>query len=146
MLDPKGRVASWNEGAQRIKSYTAEEIVGRHFSRFFTPEDIRDDKPERELRTAEIEGRAENEGWRVRRDGSRFWAHVVLTPLREVGGTRRGFPKAPRDIPERKKGEEARRAEEEKFRVVSKTAADAIVSGDSQGNIIYFNKAAEKMF
>ncbi len=146
MLDPKGRVTSWNDGAQRIKGYTADEIVGRHFTRFFTPEDIRDDKPERELRTAEIEGRAEDEGWRVRRDGSRFWANVVVTPLRDDVGKLRGFSKVTRDITERKKVEEALRAAEEKFRVVSETAADAIVSADSRGNITYFNKAAEIMF
>jgi diguanylate cyclase (GGDEF)-like protein/PAS domain S-box-containing protein len=106
MLDPSGRVASWNEGAERIKGYTAEEIVGQHCSRFFPEEDIEQGKPERELELAASEGRHEAQGWRVRKDGTRFWADVVMTALRDKAGRLRGFSKVTRDVTERKLTEE----------------------------------------
>jgi PAS domain S-box-containing protein len=102
VLDPSGRVASWNPGAQRIKQYRAEEIVGQHFSRFYIAEDIEAGKPEKALRAAEAEGRYEEEGWRLRKDGSRFWANVIITALRDDGGRLRGFSKILRDMTERK--------------------------------------------
>src|ERR1700752_1737046 len=86
MLDPGGRVASWNSGAERIKGYRAEEIVGQHFSRFYTREDIERGKPEQELKIAASEGHLEDEGWRLRKDGSRFWANVVITAVRNTNG------------------------------------------------------------
>ena len=101
MLDREGRVTSWNSGAERIKGYTAAEIVGQHFSRFFLPEDIRDGKPLKELQVAVAEGRHEDEGWRVRKDGSRFLGSVVITPVRDSGGTVVGFAKITRDVTER---------------------------------------------
>jgi len=81
MLNPSGQVASWNQGAERIKGYRADEIVGRHFSCFYPPEDVQSGKPELELQRAITEGRYEEEGWRIRKDGSRFWANVVITPV-----------------------------------------------------------------
>src|SRR6476646_9368458 len=86
MLDATGHAASWNPGAERFKGYRADEIIGQHFSRFYTPEDRATDLPGRALRTAAAEGRFENEGWRLRKDGSRFWAHVVIDPIRDQNG------------------------------------------------------------
>lgn len=84
MLDPSGHVATWNSGAQKIKGYSANEIVGRHFSIFYTPEDLAAGKPDRELAVATLQGRIEDEGWRVRRDGSRFWANVLISAVKFV--------------------------------------------------------------
>lgn len=109
MIDPAGRVLTWNAGAERIKGYPAQEIVGRHFAVFFTPEDVAAGKPEAELREAAARGSSEDEGWRVRRDGTRFFASVVLTALRGSDGALRGFAKITRDLTERRRGEEARR-------------------------------------
>jgi len=105
MLDPQGRVLTWNEGAERIKGYRSEEIVGRNFSCFYPSEDIERGRPEHELNTAETKGRFEEEGWRVRMDGSRFWASVLITPLHDYNGNLRGFSKVTRDITERKGAE-----------------------------------------
>jgi PAS domain S-box-containing protein len=105
-LDASGRVASWNASAERLKGYRAEEIVGKHLSVFYTPEDRAAGKPEAMLTTAAADGRAEDEGWRVRRDGSRFWANVVLTALRDAGGQLRGFGKITRDMTERRRRDE----------------------------------------
>lgn len=102
MLDAGGYVASWNSGAQRFKGYTADEIIGEHFSRFYTPEDRAIDLPARALRTAANEGRFENEGWRMRKDGTRFWAHVVIDPIRNDAGDLVGFAKVTRDLTERR--------------------------------------------
>ncbi len=106
MLDPEGRVASWNAGAERFKGYTAQEIIGQHFSRFYTPEDIAAGKPELNLHAAQVEGRFEDDSWRVRQDGSRFWANVVITAVRDEAGLLRGFSKVTRDITERKAAQE----------------------------------------
>ncbi|HEX3106337.1 MAG TPA: response regulator [Terriglobales bacterium] len=116
MLDPAGRVASWNQGAERIKGYQANEILGRHFSCFYGPEDIASGKPERELQTAIAEGRYEEEGWRVRKDGSRFWANVVIAAMRDGAGELRGFSKVTRDITEQKRAQELLRESEERHR------------------------------
>jgi PAS domain S-box-containing protein len=107
MLDPEGNVVSWNEGAKRIKGYTANEIIGRNFACFFTPEDLQVGLPDQHLRIAAMEGRFEQEGWRVRKDGSRFWANTVLTALRGSDGSLRGFVKITRDVSERRRQEEA---------------------------------------
>jgi len=107
MLSPEGNVLSWNAGAERIKGYRPEEIIGKHFSAFYTTEDIQAGKPQRALKIAAAEGRYETEGWRVRKDGSRFWADVVITALFDAGGTPKGFSKVTRDNTERKKAEEA---------------------------------------
>src|SRR6185295_17480678 len=108
MLDPAGRVATWNIGARRIKGYTESEIVGRHFSTFYPEEDVRGGKCEYELEVAAQDGRFEDEGWRVRKDGSRFWANVVISSVRDSSGTLLGFAKVTRDLTERKKAEEER--------------------------------------
>jgi PAS domain S-box-containing protein len=108
MLDPAGHVVSWNAGAERIKGYSAAEILGQHFSRFYSAEDIKRGKPKHELLVAAAEGRIEDEGWRLRKDGTRFWANVVITALRDQMGTLRGFAKVTRDITERKRAEEFR--------------------------------------
>ena len=102
LLDPEGMVASWNPGAERFKGYRAEEIIGQHYSRFFTPEDIDADLPGRALRNAERDGRFEAEGWRLRKDGTRFWVHAVIDPIRGGDGTLIGFAKVTRDITEKK--------------------------------------------
>jgi len=107
MLDPDGRVASWNAGAERIKGYQEKEIIGQPFSRFYTPEDNAQNKPAEELKLAATEGRVEDEGWRVRKDGTQFWANVVITALRDETGKLVGFSKITRDITERKQTQEA---------------------------------------
>jgi PAS domain S-box-containing protein len=109
MLDPDGTIATWNTGAHRIKGYEAEEIVGRHFSVFYTDEEISAGKPQRELDQAKAEGRARDEGWRVRKDGSRFWANVVITAVYDKAGRLEGFAKVTRDETERKRVEEQAR-------------------------------------
>src|ERR1044071_8661925 len=110
MLDTGGHIISWNAGAQRIKGYTAEEIIGKHFSIFYPQEDLDSGKPPRELEIATSTGVYEEEGWRLRKDGSRFWANVVITAVRDEHGTLRGFAKVTRDITERKRAEETQRA------------------------------------
>jgi len=102
-LDPNGNVTSWNSGAQRIKGYTGDEIIGSHFSNFYTPQDRDAGVPERVLRTAFEQGHFEGEGWRLRKDGTRFWSSVVVTPIRDEEGTLRGFSKITRDITDRKR-------------------------------------------
>ncbi len=111
MLDPDGRVTSWNPGAERIKGYRANEIVGQHFSRFYTAEDVAQGKPAKELATAAAEGRIHDEGWRVRKDGTRFWADVLITALRDETGTVRAYAKLSRDMTERKRADERLRNE-----------------------------------
>jgi PAS domain S-box-containing protein len=106
MLDPQGRIATWNAGAERIEGFRADEIIGEHFSRFFTPEDREARKPELELKAASDDGRFEAEGWRVRKDGSRFWADVVLSAVCDESGQLCGFSKVARDATERKQAEE----------------------------------------
>jgi PAS domain S-box-containing protein len=113
MLDPAGVIVTWNEGAQRIKGYRAEEIIGRHFSVFYPAEDVRNRKPEWELDIARREGRYEEEGWRIRKDGTSFWASVVITALRDETGRLRGFGKVTRDLTERKLADERRNAARE---------------------------------
>src|SRR5207302_10036133 len=107
LLDPQGHVTTWNQGAERIKGYTFDEIRGRHFSVFYPPEDIERGKPAYELKVASAEGRFEDESWRIRKDGSRFWANVVITALKDENGLLLGFGKVTRDITERKWAMEA---------------------------------------
>jgi PAS domain S-box-containing protein len=165
MLDPFGRVASWNAGAERIKGYRAEEIVGQHFARFYPPEDVAAGRPERQLRRAAAEGRYEEEGWRLRQDGSRFWASVVVTALRDDAGGLRGFSKITRDMTERKRAEEnarrlleeevARRAAEEHaaamreqrewFRTTLASIGDGVITADTEGRVTFLNPVAEAL-
>jgi PAS domain S-box-containing protein len=110
MLDPRGRITSWNMGAQRLKGYTSDEILGRHFSIFYPPEDKERDKPGRELEIAAREGRLEDEDWRVRKDGSRFWANVIISAVRDEHGELLGFTKVTRDLSDRRALEEQLRS------------------------------------
>jgi PAS domain S-box-containing protein len=121
MLDPEGFIATWNLGAERIKGYEANEIIGNHFSIFYPPEDIAAGKPARELAEAAREGRFEDEGWRLRKDGSRFWANVIITALRDPSGELRGYGKVTRDLTARREAEETARrlAAEQAARVVA---------------------------
>jgi formate hydrogenlyase transcriptional activator len=107
MLDPQGKIATWNIGAERLKGYSAEEIVGLHFSRFYPQEAIERGKPEHELEVAAADGRFEDEGWRIRKDGSRFWANVIITAMRGDDGQLLGFSKVTRDFTDRKSAEES---------------------------------------
>ena len=124
MLDPDGRVVTWNAGAERVKGYAPQEIVGQHFSRFYPPEDVAAGKPQRELTIVAEQGQYVEEGWRVRKDGSRFWAAVTITPIRGEAGELRGFAKLVQDITERKRAEEAL--------VQAKAAAEAANVAKSQ--------------
>jgi PAS domain S-box-containing protein len=105
-LDTEGRVTTWNKAAERLKGWTADEIIGQHFSRFYPPEDVAKGKTEMELKNAARDGRFEDEGWRVRKDGSRFWANVIVTALRDSNGNLQGFGKVTRDLSERRANEE----------------------------------------
>ena len=146
MLDPRGRVATWNAGAERIKGYSAEEIVGQHFSRFYRQEDIEGGKPERELKIAASEGRMEEEGWRVRKDGSRFWANVIITPIYDKNGELLGFSKVTRDFTERKKLDEALHLSEQRFRTLFEFSPDAILATNQDGDITEANSQVEQIF
>ncbi|WGM37698.1 PAS domain-containing sensor histidine kinase [Caulobacter sp. NIBR1757] len=146
MLDPEGRVVSWNPGAQRFKGYLADEIVGQHFSRFYTQEDQAQDAPARALATALREGRFESEGWRVRRDGGRFWAHVIIDPILARGGGVIGFAKVTRDLTERKAAAEQLRQSEEQFRLLVQGVTDyAIYMLDTEGQVSSWNPGAERI-
>ncbi len=146
MLDPAGNVMSWNLAAELNKGYRAEEVIGKHHSIFFTPEDIKDGLPEQELLSAAMANRFEDEGWRVRKDGSRFWANVVTAPLRDEQGVLRGYTKVIRDLTLRKRAEDALRESEERHRVIAETASDAIITIDSTGIIRFVNPAVETIF
>ncbi|MDB5600169.1 MAG: sensor signal transduction histidine kinase [Xanthobacteraceae bacterium] len=139
MLDPEGLVTTWNTGAERIKGYRADEIIGRNFSCFYAQEDVALGKPERELERASAEGRSEDEGWRVRKNGTRFWAEVVITPIYDDDGNLSGFGKVTRDISSRRKAEQ-------KFKDLLEVAPDAIVIVDQTGNIVLVNSQTEKLF
>jgi PAS domain S-box-containing protein len=165
MIDPTGRVASWNSGAERIKQYPASEIVGQHVSRFYPPEDVESGKPRKELQVAVAEGKYEEEGWRVRKDGSRFWASVVITALRDESGQLRGFGKVTRDVTERRRAEEnarrllqeeaARKAAEEfaqvierqreQLRVTLTSIGDAVITTDAEGRVTLLNPVAQAL-
>jgi PAS domain S-box-containing protein len=146
MLDPSGVVASWNPGAQRFKGYASAEILGQHFSRFYTDEDRATGLPERALKTAATEGRFEHEGWRVRKDGTRFWAHVIIDPIRDPSGTLLGYAKVTRDLSERRVAEEQLRRSEERFRLLVQGVTDyAIYMLDPEGRITNWNMGAERI-
>jgi PAS domain S-box-containing protein len=145
MLDLQGHVTSWNAGARRFKGYEPDEIIGEHFSRFYTPEDRAKEIPRIALETAEREGRFEAEGWRVRKDGTRFWANVVIDPIRDPGGELVGFAKVTRDLTERKAAEDVLRASEERFRLLVQSVTDyAIYMLDPEGRVSSWNAGAER--
>jgi PAS domain S-box-containing protein len=146
MLDPQGHIVTWNAGAERLKGYAAEEIIGQHFSRFYPPDALERGWPQHELEVARTEGRFEDEGWRVRKDGSCFWANVVITALRDDQHNLRGFSKITRDLTARKQAEEALRRSEEGFRRLVEGAKDyAIFLLDTEGNIVSWNPGAERI-
>ncbi|WP_236025357.1 hybrid sensor histidine kinase/response regulator, partial [Arenibaculum pallidiluteum] len=146
MLDPDGTVSSWNSGAQRFKGYSADEILGQHFSRFYIEEDRAAGVPARALATADCEGRFETEGWRVRKDGTRFWASVVIDPIRDEAGHLVGFAKITRDITERRQAQEALRQSEERFRLLVQGVTDyAIYMLHPTGHVANWNAGAQRM-
>jgi PAS domain S-box-containing protein len=146
MLDTRGFVLTWNAGAARLKGYQPHEIIGKHFSTFYPPEAVAIRWPDRELELAERDGRLEDEGWRVRKDGSRFWANIVITALRDKDGTLRGFGKVSRDLTERRGAEERLRESEERLRLlVDRTVDYAIFMLDPDGVVASWNAGAERI-
>ncbi len=146
MLDPTGVVTSWNAGAQRFKGYSADEIIGQHFSRFYTEEDRARGLPATVLGIAAREGKFEAEGWRVRKDGTRFWAHVVIDPIRNSSGELTGFAKVTRDLTERKETMAALRRSEEQFRLLVQGVTDyAIYMLSPEGIITNWNAGAQRI-
>ena len=145
MLDPQGRVTSWNPGAHRFKGYEADEIIGEHFSRFYTEEQREQGIPGIALETAKREGRFEADGWRVRKDGSRFWANVIIDPIWDPTGTLIGFAKVTRDLTERRAAELELRQSEERFRLLVQSVTDyAIYMLDIEGRVSSWNAGAER--
>ena len=146
MLDVDGRVISWNAGAQRFKGYVADEIVGQHFSRFYTDADQAAGLPQRALHTAATEGKFEAEGWRVRKDGTTFWAHVVIDPIRDETGKLIGFAKITRDLNERATAEATLKRSEDQFRLLVQSVTDyAIYMLDPRGHVTSWNAGAERI-
>jgi PAS domain S-box-containing protein len=146
MLDPAGIVTSWNPGAQRFKGYTSGEIIGQHFSRFYTDEDRATGLPQRALEIAQRAGKFEHEGWRLRKDGTRFWAYVVIDPIRAPDGSLIGFAKITRDLTERRAAEQVLRQSQEQFRLLVQGVTDyAIYMLDTDGRVASWNAGAERI-
>src|ERR1700733_3561551 len=146
MLNPQGIVETWNAGAAHIKGYAADEIIGSHFSRFYPPEAINRGLPETELRGAMMQGRYEDEGWRLRKDGSRFWANVIITAVRNPAGYLIGFSKITRNLSERRQHEEALRQSEERFRLLVDGVTEyALMMLDAGGFLTSWNAGAERI-
>src|SRR5688500_10757986 len=139
MLDRQGHVKTWNTGAERAKGYSEKEIIGQHFSIFFTEEDREKGKPEKEMATALSKGRYEEEGWRIRKDGSRFWTNIILTPLFSETGEHIGFAKITRDLTEKKRNEELY------LLLVSQVKEYALFMMDTGGHILTWNQGAERI-
>ncbi|HEY1251610.1 MAG TPA: PAS domain S-box protein [Thermoanaerobaculia bacterium] len=146
LLDPQGNVRSWNAGAERIKGYTASEILRKHFSIFYSPEDVARRWPQQELEIATREGRFETEGWRYRKDGSRFWASVTITAERADDGSLEGFLKITRDLTDRRRAEESLRESEERFRLLIEGVREyAIFALTPEGRIATWNTGAQRI-
>jgi PAS domain S-box-containing protein len=145
MLDVEGRIVSWNSGAQRLKGYTAEEILGRHFSTFYPSEEVAKGTPARALAIAAREGRFEAQGWRCAKGGRRFWAQVLIRPIRDAGGGLIGYAKVTRDLSERKAAEDALERSEEQFRMLVQAVTDyAIFMLDRNGIVTNWNAGARR--
>ncbi|HEY4135340.1 MAG TPA: PAS domain S-box protein [Alphaproteobacteria bacterium] len=146
MLDPSGIVTTWNAGAQRFKGYAPDEIVGQHFSRFYTEEDRKSGLPQRVLDSAVRSGKFEGQGWRVRKDGTRFWASVAIDPIRAPSGELLGFAKITRDLTERKAAEDSLKKSEEQFRLLVQGVTDyAIYLLDAEGHVTNWNLGAQRI-
>ena len=146
MLDPDGTITSWNPGATRSKGYAESEIIGENFSRFYTEEDRKAGLPERALEIAKREGRFENEGWCVRKNGTQFWAHAVIDPIRDNNGRLIGFAKITRDLTERQKAETALRENQEQFRLMVQGVTDyAIFMLNTEGYVSSWNSGAQRI-
>jgi PAS domain S-box-containing protein len=146
LLDAQGHIATWNRGAEKIKGYAPREIIGKHFSVFYGAEDLASDKPGRELAVARETGTAHDEGWRLRKDGTRFWANVVITALRDQRGELRGFVKVTKDLTIDVAAAEALRRSEERFRLLVEAVSDyAIYMLDPTGKVSTWNAGAEKL-
>ena len=146
MLDTKGNVTSWNAGAERIKGFQAEEIVGKHFSNFYTAEDRAAGVPQRVLETARCEGKFAGEGWRVRKDGTRFWASVVIDRINDENGKLIGFAKITRDMTEQREAQQALLEVERRFRILVQGVTDyAIYMLDAEGRVTNWNAGAERI-
>jgi PAS domain S-box-containing protein len=146
LLDPDGRVINWNAGAQRFKGYSANEIIGQNFSRFYREQDRAEGLPQRALQIAATQGNFEAEGWRVRKDGSTFWAHVVIDPVRDANGELVGFAKITRDLSERREAQETLKRSEEQFRLLVQSVTDyAIFMLDPEGNVTSWNAGAHRI-
>ncbi|MCS6977195.1 MAG: PAS domain S-box protein [Gemmatales bacterium] len=146
LLDPQGGIVFWNSGAEHITGYKAEEVLGKPYATFFEPGDIAAHVPQQELAQAAAEGKCDEEGWRIRRDGSKFWANGILTALYDEHGHVRGYAKIIRDLTERRQHEEEVRRKEAFLQSVVDVAMDGLVTIDTQGVIAMFNKAAEAIF
>jgi PAS domain S-box-containing protein len=146
MIDPDGIITSWNSGARRFKGYEESEILGQHFSRFYTEEDRRAGLPQRALDTAIREGRFEGEGWRVRKDGTHFWCHVVIDPILDPSGKLLGFAKITRDLTDRKMAEEVLKQSEQQFRLLVQSVTDyAIYMLAPDGRLTNWNPGAQRI-
>ena len=146
MLDPDGTVTSWNPGAKRFKGYDESEIIGENFSRFYTEEDRKSGLPQRALETAKREGKFEQEGWRVRKDGTKFWAYVVIDPIRDGAGRLVGYAKITRDLTERRKAEANLRENQQQFRLLVQGVTDyAIYLLSPEGYVSSWNPGAQRI-
>ena len=146
MLDPNGFVTSWNAGAERIKGFATEEVIGKHFSIFYTDEDRDAGRPEQVLETARREGRFAGEGWRVRKDGTRFWANVVVDRITAEDGKLIGFAKITRDMTQQREAQQALLEAEARFRILVQGVTDyAIFMLDPEGRITNWNSGAQRI-